>query len=82
MENYFTLDSQYSFTHNGLSSVMYADRSLVSFFIFVMLRRFLRLFFCSVRIFFSPFPFRLFNFFVLSFFFSFPVYLCLFVSLV
>jgi hypothetical protein len=43
---------------------------LVSFFIFVLLRRFLWLFFCSVCIFFPPFPFRLFNLFVLSFFLS------------
>ena len=65
-----TMDCQVSCVQTGLSS----------FFICVLLRRFLWLFLCSVRIFFSPFPFR--YLLSLSFHFSFPVYLCLFVSLV
>jgi hypothetical protein len=34
VENYFTLGSQHSFTHNGLSSVIHEDRSLKFLYVF------------------------------------------------
>jgi hypothetical protein len=75
-KNYFALDSQQFYTQWTVKCNACRPVSLVSFFIFVLLRRFLWLFFCSIRIFFLPFfPFRLFNFFVCPFIFPF---LCIF----